>query len=356
MSGSTSVQFHDLTVDAIEVLTDDAVAIRFQVPLELGDTFRHEAGQHVTIRADIDGSDVRRSYSICSSPNGEFFTIGVKRLSGGAFSTFATTRLAEGDSLGVAPPVGEFTVPPASAARHLVGIAAGSGITPILSIVSTLLEEESQSRATIILGNQSGSSVMFVEALEGIKNLYPDRFQLINVFSREDGLPLFTGRLTAQKLEEIFDKLVDTKSVNEWFLCGPYEMVMDAQAALTGAGVEPSAVHDELFFAGPATDLPLPVTTDELGTVELTITLGGRTTTTRMRPTDSVLEAALSTRHELPFSCKGGMCATCKGKVVVGEATMDKNYALTDVEVADGFVLTCQSHPVGERIAVDYDA
>ena len=353
---SESVQFHSLTVSSLEVLTDEAVAITFKVPSELGDTFRHEPGQHVIVRAEIDGADIRRSYSICSVPNSESVTIGVKRLPGGAFSTFATTRLAVGDTLELASPVGDFTIPPPSSPRHIVGIAAGSGITPILSIVSTLLEAESESQATIVFGNRAGNSVMFVEALEAIKNRFPDRFQLINVFSREDGLPLFTGRLTKAKLQEIFAELVDPTWVDEWFLCGPYEMVMDSQAALTEAGVDPASIHDELFFAGPATDLPSPVADDELGAVELTITLAGRTTTTRMRPSDSILDAALATRHELPFSCKGGMCATCKGKVIEGEATMDKNYALTDAEVTEGFVLTCQSHPIGSSITVDYDA
>ena len=352
MSGPS---FHRLRVTEVAPLTDDAVAITFDVPSELAGDFAYRAGQHVTVRAEIDGADVRRSYSICSNANDGKLRIGVKRLPGGAFSTWATTHLRAGVELEVMPPVGEFVVDPEP--RHYGAVVAGSGITPVLSLVSTTLEAEPGCHWTVIFGNRSADQVMFLDELEGLKDRYPDRLHLVHVLSREQGvMPLFTGRIDEAKLTELLDRVVSPAAPTEWFLCGPFEMVAAARTVLEARGLPTDLIHDELFFAGPldVTSLP-PEPSDQPGTVELSVILDGRSTTTRMLPETSVLDAALRVRAELPFSCKGGMCASCKARVIEGEVRMEKNWALVDYELAQGFVLTCQSHPTSDRLIVDYD-
>jgi ring-1,2-phenylacetyl-CoA epoxidase subunit PaaE len=352
-----AVEFHPLRVASVDSLTDDAVAVTLDVPAHLADQFRYLPGQHVTVRSEIDGVDVRRSYSICANANRGDLRVGIKRLEGGAFSTWATSKLSPGDLLEVMPPVGEFVIQPDPAARrHYAAVAAGSGITPVLSLVSSTLEAEPGSRWTLIYGNRGANSIMFLDEVEGLKDRYPDRLHLIHVLSREQPeLDLYAGRIDADKLERFFETVVDFDSVDSWYLCGPFEMVTEARKLIEGKGVEPERVHDELFFAGPVDpSVVVPPETIE-GSVELRVTLGGRATETRMDPEMSVLDAAIRVRSELPFSCKGGMCATCKARVIEGEVKMDKNYALVDSEVEAGYVLTCQSHPLTDRLIVDYD-
>lgn len=356
---TSSVEFHPLRVSSVEPLTDDAVAITFEVPDDLADRFRYLPGQHVTVKADVDGADVRRSYSVCANANTGTLRVGVKRLDGGAFSTFATSRLATGDTLEVMPPVGEFTISPdPNNVHHYAAIVAGSGITPVLSLVSTTLQSEPRSRWSVILGNKGASSVMFLDELQGLKDRYPDRLQLIHVLSRElPDLDLFAGRINEAKLSELFDHLLDPATVDHWYLCGPFEMVTGARSVIEARGADPDSVHDELFFAGPIDPALRPILDDgEVeGSVGLTVKVGGRVTETWMEPEMTVLDAAMRVRRELPFSCKGGMCATCKAKVVEGAVRMDKNYALVASEVEAGYVLTCQSHPTSDALAVDYD-
>lgn len=351
------VEFHPLTVAAVEPLTDESVAVTFQVPDELRETFRYLPGQHVTVRKEIDGSDVRRSYSICANANRGTLRVGIKRLEGGAFSTWATTRLSPGEVIDVTPPVGEFTIDPdPTSVSHRAAIVAGSGITPVLSLVATTLESEPNTKWTVIYGNRAARTVMFLDELEGLKDRHPDRLQLVHVLSREDpGLDLFSGRIDPDKLRQLFSTVVDPSTVDGWFLCGPYEMVTGARDLLTGMGVPATAIRDELFFAGPPTAPPPPPPEDETGTIALTVILDGRASETRMRPETAVLDAAMGVRSELPYSCKGGMCATCKAKVIEGTVRMDKNYALVASDLEQGFVLTCQSHPTSERLVVDYD-
>lgn len=350
--------FHPLRVSDVRPETDDAVSITFEVPDDLAAEYRYLPGQHVTLRAVIDGEDVRRSYSICANANDGVLRVGVKRLAGGVFSTYATTALHAGDTVEVMPPVGEFTISPNPAnARHYGAVAAGSGITPVLALVATVLEAEPLSRFTLLFGNRAARSIMFLEELEGLKDRYPDRFHLIHVLSRESGaVPLFSGRLDAERLTQLFDLIVDTETVDDWYLCGPFEMVQAARTVLEARDVAATAIHDELFFAGPldAADLP-PEPEDEAGTVTVTFTVDGRSTTTRMRPETSILDAALRVRSELPYSCKGGMCASCKARVLEGAVEMDKNYALIEEDLAAGFVLTCQSHPTSDSVVVDFD-
>ncbi len=353
----TAVEFHRLTVESVDQLTDESVAVTFRVPEALRAEFDYLPGQHVTLRKVIDGTDVRRSYSICANANRGTLRVGIKRLAGGAFSTWATERLAPGDELEVTAPGGEFTIDvDPTLGRHYAAVVAGSGITPVLSLVSTTLESEPRSRWTVVYGNQAARTVMFLDELEGLKDRYPARLQIVHVLSREDpGLSLFSGRIDRAKLSSLFGTVVDDRSVDRWFLCGPYEMVTDVREFLSSRGVAADEIADELFFAGPPTAPPPPPPEDETDAVHLTVILAGRASEVRMRRESSVLDAAMGVRSELPYSCKGGMCASCKAKVIEGEVRMDKNYALVASDLESGFVLTCQSHPTTDRLVVDYD-
>jgi ring-1,2-phenylacetyl-CoA epoxidase subunit PaaE len=352
------VEFHPLRVVEVARLTDDAVSVTFDVPGNKRSLFSYLPGQHVTLRARIDGEDVRRSYSICANANSGKLRVGIKELAGGVFSTYATGTLAAGDVVDVMPPVGEFTVTPDQAgSTHRVAIAAGSGITPVMSLISTTLESEPGSSWTLMYGNKTASSIMFLDELEGLKDRYPGRFQLFHHLSREGSdLPLLSGRIDAEKIETVHRRLLGGIEVGGWFLCGPYDMVAMARDTLGRLGVVPSNIHDELFFAGPIDPSSLPPEPPPgEGAIELTVILDGRAVHTRMTADSSILDAALRVRPELPFSCKGGMCATCKGRIEEGEVTMSKNYALVESEIESGYVLTCQSHPVTERVVVRYD-
>jgi ring-1,2-phenylacetyl-CoA epoxidase subunit PaaE len=347
-----------LRVAEVAPLTDDAVAVTLEVPETLVDAFRYLPGQHVTLRAMIDGHDVRRSYSICANANSARLRVGIKRLGGGAFSTWAVGELQAGDVLEAMPPVGEFTITPdPEASHHYAAIAAGSGITPVLSLVSTTLESEPASRWTVILGNRSARTVMFLDELQGLKDRYPDRLHLVHVLSQEmPEVPLFAGRIDHDKLKRLFATVADTSTVDEWFLCGPFEMVGVARDLLEERGVEPKKIHDELFFAGPLDVQSLPTEPPPGdGAVAVEFTLAGRRSEVRMRSEEKILDAALRVRRELPFSCKGGMCASCKARLIEGKVEMEKNYALVNTDLDQGLVLTCQSHPLTDRIVLDYD-
>ncbi len=354
----SDLQFHELRVTEVAPLTDDSVALTLDVPPDLAGRFEYLPGQHVTVRREIDGADVRRSYSICAPASSGKLRVGIKKLPGGAFSTFATSDLAAGDTLDVMPPVGEFTIDidPATP-RRAVAIAAGSGITPVLSLIASSLEQEPESSWTLIYGNRTAGSVMFLEELEGLKDRFHPRFQLFHILSREGSdVPLLSGRIDGDKIRTIHDRLIGGQEIDGWYLCGPYDMVMEARETLDEMGVPGDSIHDELFFAGPLDESALPEEPPPgEGSVDLTVILDGRAVDTRMTPETSILDAALRVRTELPFSCKGGMCATCKGRIEEGEVTMEKNYALIDSEVEAGYVLTCQSHPLTDRVVVRYD-
>lgn len=354
----SDLEFHELRVLEVSPITDDAVAVTLDVPPELSQTFTYLPGQHVTVRRLIDDVDVRRSYSICAPVNSGKLRIGIKKLPGGMFSSFATKSLKAGNVLEVMAPVGEFTIDidPARP-RKAVAIAAGSGITPVLSLIASSLESEPESIWTLLYGNRTANSVMFLDELEGLKDRFHPRFQLFHILSREGSdVPLLSGRISADKIRTIHDRLLGTRPVDGWYLCGPFEMVMTARDTLLELGVDEDSIHDELFFAGPVDPSTLPPEPPPgEGSVDLTVILDGRAVDTRMTPETSVLDAALRVRTELPFSCKGGMCATCKGKIEEGEVTMEKNYALVDSEVAAGYVLTCQAHPVTAKVVVRYD-
>jgi len=351
--------FHPLVVSIVDRLTDDAVAVTFAVPEELRAAFAFAAGQHLTVRRIVDGEDVRRSYSICSTPmdlDRGVLRIGVRQVAGGTFSSYATSALKPGDTVEVLPPLGRFTIDLDPARRrHYAAIVAGSGITPVLSLVATALAVEPASRFTVVYGNRYARSVMFAEELADLKDRYPARLHLVHVLSREaQESALLSGRLDEDRLGALLDTLVDPATVDEWFLCGPFGLVQGARKVLADRGVAEGTVHAELFHVTEEPPPPRPPE-EVAGETEVTIVLDGRTSTFRMSQDERVLDAALKVRPELPYACRGGVCSTCRARLVDGEVRMAHNYALEPDDLAAGYVLTCQSSPLTDRLTVDYD-
>jgi ring-1,2-phenylacetyl-CoA epoxidase subunit PaaE len=355
--------FHELPVAAIDRLTDDSLAIAFAVPPELRETFGFRAGQHATVRRldPVSGEDVRRSYSICSGPAELAATgrlrIGVKEIPGGAFSAYAASTLRPGDTVEVLPPLGSFTTEfdPARARRY-GAVVAGSGITPVLSLASTALAVEPASTFTILYGNRYARSVMFAEELADLKDRYPARLQVVHVLSREpQDAELLSGRLDADRLHRLLASVAPA-DVDEWFLCGPYGLVEAAREVLAARGVPTPAVRFELFHAGATPPPPPPPAAEADADCDVTMLLDGRASAFSMGRHERVLDAALKVRPELPYACRGGVCSTCRARVLTGEVTMARNFALEPVDVAAGYVLTCQSSPLTDRLVVDYDA
>lgn len=342
--------FHRLRVAALEPAADDAVALTLDVPDELREAFRWRAGQHVTLNGD-DG--VRRSFSICTPPSSGVLRVGVRRLPGGHFSGEVLDRLRPGDELEVMTPVGGFTpdLDPRSS-RHHVLVAAGSGITPLLSVAATLLEEEPRSRVTLVRADRTAGSVMFLDEVADLKDAHVDRFRVVQLLSREPGdVELFSGRLDGARLQRLRTALLGP--VDEWYLCGPQAMVADLTATLHGSGAGP--VRSELFHADPVPRAVLPETVPE-GASRVTVRIDGRSTTFPLEPgAEPVLDAALRVRPELPFACRGGVCGTCRARLLSGTVAMDARWALEDDEVAGGHVLTCQAHPTSAEVVLDYD-
>ncbi|VVJ19744.1 1 [Amycolatopsis camponoti] len=347
--------FHDLKVAGIERLCEDAVAVTFDVPSALSAEYDFKPGQSLTLRREVAGRDERRSYSICAAA-GSAPRVGVRLVPGGLFSSWLLNDVRAGDTISVAPPSGSFT-PDLSAGGHHVLIAAGSGITPVLSIVSSLLRF-SEATVTVLYGNRRTDTVMFADELADLKDRAPSRLELIHVLSREPReADLFTGRLDVPKLRSLFSSLVPVSSVDHWWLCGPFEMVTGAQELLASLGVPESRVHQELFYVDtppePVTHLDPEVAGESS---EVRVVLDGRSSTMTLPRTSSVLDGAQKFRPDLPFACKGGVCGTCRAKVTDGKVDLRRNFALEKAEVDAGFVLTCQSYPVSETITVDFDA
>jgi ring-1,2-phenylacetyl-CoA epoxidase subunit PaaE len=353
--------FHPLAVQSVEQLTEDAVAITFAVPDDLRDNYAYDAGQHLTVRTEIDGVEVRRNYSICAPATSGRLRVAVKRLEGGVFSGFATGGLAVGDVMDVMTPTGRFVprLDPGQTKRYCA-VAAGSGITPVLSIVATVLDVEPDSSVTLVYGNRTTRSVMFLDELADLKDQHPTRFRVINVLSREQqDVNLFNGRIDAAKLTRLMETLIPPDSVDEWFLCGPFAMVEQARDTLLAAGVPLSHVHVELFHVegeAPREAVAEQDATRDAGTSSVTITLDGRATTFDVpRGGPRILDAALAVRGDAPYACKGGVCGTCRAKLMSGEVAMDRNYALEPDEIESGFVLACQSTPVSDEVVLDFD-
>ncbi|NIJ10219.1 ring-1,2-phenylacetyl-CoA epoxidase subunit PaaE [Saccharomonospora amisosensis] len=349
--------FHQLTVANVARLCDDAVAVTFEVPPELAQAYEFAPGQSLTLRRTVEGREERRSYSICSPP-GTPPRVGVREIPGGLFSTWLVRQVRPGDRIEVGTPTGTFTPPAGLPGAHHVFVAAGSGITPVLSIAAALLGEPGTT-VTLFYGNRRASTVMFADELADLKDRYPARFELIHVLSREPReVELFSGRLDARKLTQLLRLVPDPRQVDHWWLCGPFGMVTDAREVLSELGIARSKVHQELFFVDDVP--PAPVRHAEVpergATSEVTVKLDGRTTTVAVSKETAVLDGAQRSRPDLPFACKGGVCGTCRARLVEGEVDMRRNFALEDEEVAAGFVLTCQSRPVSDRVRVDYDA
>ncbi|WP_432157207.1 2Fe-2S iron-sulfur cluster-binding protein [Streptomyces sp. bgisy153] len=350
-------RFHPLPVAAVDRLTDDSVALTFTVPVALRAEYRHAPGQHLALRRVVDGTEVRRTYSICSpapAPGDEgpsTLRVGVRLVEGGEFSTYALKEIAAGDEIEVMTPAGRFTLDPAPGLY--AAIVGGSGITPVLSIVSTLLAREPEARFCLIRGDRTTASTMFLEEVADLKDRYPERLQLVTVLSREEqqaGLP--SGRLDRERLTGLLPALVPVAAVRGWFLCGPYGLVQGAEGALRGLGVERARIHEEIFHV----DLVAPTTTAAAPTHStVTARLDGRAGSWPVRDGESLLETVLRNRPDAPYACKGGVCGTCRAFLVTGEVRMDRNFALEPEETDAGYVLACQSHPLTEKVEVDFD-
>ncbi|MFF8012513.1 1,2-phenylacetyl-CoA epoxidase subunit PaaE [Streptomyces sp. NPDC007929] len=348
--------FHSLRVAAVQPLCEDAVAVSFDIPAELAEEFAFAPGQSLTLRRDIDGRDERRSYSICA-PAGTAPRIGVRVVPGGLFSSWLVCDVRPGDTVEVMAPTGAFT-PDLTTHGHHVLIAAGSGITPMVSIAESILAADSRSRVTLLYGNRRTGTVMFADELADLKDLYPTRFQLAHVLSREPReAEVLSGRLDTERLSALVDALVDVESADHWWLCGPHGMVRAAQEVLTGLGVPADRVHQELFYADdePVREVHHTETGPTGPVSQVTVTLDGRSTTSALPRERSILEGVQQTRPDLPFACKGGVCGTCRALVTDGKADMRRNFALEPSEVDAGYVLTCQSFPVSEELTVDFD-
>ncbi|MFH9938707.1 2Fe-2S iron-sulfur cluster-binding protein [Streptomyces murinus] len=351
-------RFHPLQVAAVDRLTDDSVALTLTVPAELRAEYRHAPGQHLALRRRVDGTEVRRTYSICSpapAPDGEgpsSLRVGVRLVEGGAFSTYALKEINIGDELEVMTPAGRFTLEPAPGLY--AAIVGGSGITPVLSIVSTLLAREPEARFCLIRGDRTAASTMFLEEVADLKDRYPERLQLVTVLSREEqqaGLP--SGRLDQRRLTELLPALLPPERVVGWFLCGPYGLVQGAEGALRELGVDRARIHQEIFHvdSGPTAAGVAP------GAAHSTVTarLDGRGGTWPVQEGESLLETVLRNRPDAPYACKGGVCGTCRAFLVSGEVRMDRNFALEEEETGAGYVLACQSHPLTEQVELDFD-
>ena len=359
---SAAPQFHELTVSRIDAEAAGAVAVSFHIPEALRATFAFQPGQFLTLRATVDGQDVRRSYSICS-PNrllrdkGEL-QVGIRPVEGGMFSNWATQQLKAGDTLRVMPPEGRFVVQ-RPRALHRVGFAAGSGITPILSIMASTLEEQTESKFTLVYGNQRMASVMFNEALQDLKDRFADRLTLIHILSRQaQEVPLLEGRIDGDKVRAIIAALLPVKSMDEVFICGPEGMIEATEAALLQAGVPANRVHTERFTSStPAAPRQASAAASKTSkeAIQLRIVLDGKPYDMTMGPDEHVLDVALNNGLDLPYSCKGGVCCTCRAKVMEGEVTMSKNFTLEPWEMEQGFVLSCQARPTTANVVVSFD-
>jgi ring-1,2-phenylacetyl-CoA epoxidase subunit PaaE len=344
--------FHRLTIQRVEPLTSDSAAITLAVPAGLAAAFAFAAGQTLTVRR----GDERRTYSICA-PVGSAPRIGVREVSGGAVSGWLVHALKAGDTLEVQAPSGTFTPDLSVPGRHAL-IAAGSGITPMMSIAASVLAADGKSTVTLLYGNRRSDTVMFADEVADLKDSYPARMQIVHVLSREpQEVELYSGRLDRERLTALLPVTVDIAGVDHWWLCGPFAMVTSAIEVLRELGVDASRIHRELFWVGD--EPPVEVTHDDAPVGEgasLTVILDGRSTTLLLPAGTPVLDGAQKVRPDLPFACKGGVCGTCRAKIVKGEAVMRRNYALEQREVDAGYVLTCQAQPRTSEITVDYDA
>ncbi|GGE66040.1 phenylacetic acid degradation protein [Streptosporangium jomthongense] len=355
-------KFYSLALKEVRPETRNAVCLSFDVPDDVADKFKYRQGQHIVVRTKLDGEEVRRTYSICSSVNDHELRIAVKRVDNGLFSNFANEQLKPGSTLEVMPPQGTFGIDldPEREGNYLA-VAAGSGITPILSIIKTTLETEPKSHFTLFYGNKGTASTMFRDQLQDLKNEYMTRFNLVYIFTREEqDIDLYNGRIDAEKCDQLFDHWIDAKNLTGAFLCGPQLLTETVRDSLVRHGLDKSKVHYELFT--PAGGVPrsrkdrAETKVDPKAVSVVTVKADGRSLTFDLvRDTKSILDAGNEEGADLPFSCKAGVCSTCRAKVVEGEVEMDQNFALEDYEVEAGYVLSCQCYPVSDKVTLDYD-
>jgi ring-1,2-phenylacetyl-CoA epoxidase subunit PaaE len=353
--------FYPLRVAEVIAETPEANSIRFEVPPELRETFAFKAGQHLTLKAEIGGDEVRRNYSLCTAPDERDWMVTVKRITGGLFSNWIGDNLKAGDTLEVMPPHGSFTTQfDPGKRRHIVGIAGGSGITPVMSLLRTVLREEPDSRFTLLYGNRDSGSIIFLEELARLKDRHLDRLELYHFLAEEEGdVDLFNGMLDRARCEEALEHLVPgSAEVSDWFICGPGPMMDAAEGALIDRGVARERIHIERFTA----DRPPESLVKEMAELQskaagivMSVTLDGRTRRVEFTQ-GNILDSARASGLPAPFACKAGVCATCRAKVTSGKVEMAARYGLTDEEIEQGYVLTCQSVPAGDGVAVDYDA
>lgn len=355
-----AIHFHTLKVKEVKKETADCISVIFLIPAELKKTFDFKQGQNVTVKKNIEGEEIRRSYSICSAPYENELRIAIKRVEDGKFSCFANTTLKPGDELDVLPPTGKFhTALQSTNQKKYLALAAGSGITPILSIIKTTLKEEPESYFTLVYGNQTRKSIIFFEELEAIKNRYLQRFNFINILSREKtDASVHSGRINTEKLVEL-SKFIDYKKTDEFFICGPEEMIFSVKAYLEALGIAKQKIHFELFTT-PGQKKIIPLNQQQKvstgSTSRVSIQLDGRSFDFDLGFNgNNILDAALEQGADLPYACKGGVCCTCKAKLLEGEVEMEANWGLEQEEIEQGFILTCQSHPTTEKVVIDFD-
>ena len=354
-----SAHFHLLTISKINRETSDCVSISFSIPPNLSNEFEFKQGQTIAVKTKIHNQDIRRNYSICSSPLDNELKIAVKRIPEGLFSNYANDSLKAGDTLEVFPPAGKFyTELNNTQEKKYLAIAAGSGITPILSIIKTTLAIESKSEFTLMLGNKTRQSIIFLEELEALKNKYLTRFNLIHVLSQEKTEDEFhNGRIDSNKLA-LLQKIQNFSAIDEIFICGPQQLVLDTENYFVGLGIAPKNIHKELFTAkAPVKGKATKQEFSEGNTSQIIITVDARQTELELSidSDDSILDAAIKKGADLPYACKGGMCCTCKAKLLEGEVSMDVHWGLEEDEIKNGFILTCQSHPKTKRVVIDFD-
>ena len=355
--------FHPLAVSRLRPLAEGAIVLTLAVPPPLRPVFRHLPGQHVTVRHRHEGRELRRTYSVCGpAPGAEGpaeLTLGVRQVRGGAFSTHALRRLAVGDRLDVLPPAGRFTLRPAPG--HFAALTGGSGITPVLSMAATLLAREPAARFTLLRSDRTAASAMFLDETAELKDRYPTRFQQVHALTREERhTGLATGRLHAVRLRELLPALLPVGEVAGWYLCGPRGLVTAGGEALHALGVPPARVHSELFRPEDAPPGPSGPAGDEADTGPtvgtLALTLGGRRAELALVPGETLLGTVLRGRPDAPWACRGGVCGTCRARLLAGRVTMARNDALEPAELAAGYVLSCQARPLTERVELDFDA
>ncbi len=349
--------FHQLRIKEIVRETNEAVSISFEIPSELINQFSYKSGQYLTLKANINGEDVRRSYSLCSSPFENTWKVAIKAIENGKFSNYANETLKAGDVLEVMNPMGTFVLPEIIENKNFVFYAVGSGVTPVLSMLKTVLNDSKTANVTLFYGNKGFASIIFREEIEALKNKFMDRLRVVHILSRESvGNTIQKGRIDKEKSIQLIDAFMDVSSIDNVFVCGPKDMIFSVKDAFIEKGLNEKHIHFELFNTGDdVSKIEVKKVEEEISSL-VTVIVDGEVLEIPLKSNDvNILDAALNAGADLPFACKGGVCCTCKAKIIEGTAKMDVNYALEADEVEAGYILTCQSHPTSEKLIVSFD-